>query len=88
MDTADDAIKEDELELVVDNNNDEVGLKHLEVEDLDVHKSRWQTYLAEKEALHSSTFSFEKSPNAAKLGAGVQLQEKGGKKQDGIIVEQ
>jgi hypothetical protein len=56
------------LELALDNNDDEVDWNHFKVEGLDVHKRRWQTYLEEKEALHSSNFSVENSSNALKLG--------------------
>jgi hypothetical protein len=71
VDEVDDVLKEDELEAATDSNDDEVSLNQFEVEDLDVHKRKWQTYLAEKEALLSSKFSVEKSPNAVKLGIGV-----------------
>jgi hypothetical protein len=85
---ADNVLEEDELEPTIDDDDDEVGLNRFEVEDLDDHGRKWQAYLAEKEALLASNFSVEKSPNAVKFGVGVRVQEKGGEKRNGIIVEQ
>jgi hypothetical protein len=45
-------------------------------------------HAAEKEALLSSNFSVEKSPNAVKLGVVVRVEEKGGEQRNGIIEEQ
>lgn len=51
MDVTYDGLEEDELEPVIEDNGDEVGLNRFEIEDLDDHGRKWQAYLAGKEAL-------------------------------------
>jgi hypothetical protein len=57
VDAADNVLKEDELEPMIDDNNDKDDLNCFKVEELDDHGRKWQAYLAEKEALLMSKFS-------------------------------
>jgi hypothetical protein len=54
MDAADNAIKEDELEPTIDDDDDKIGLNFFKVEDLDDHGRNRQAYLAEKEGLEQA----------------------------------